>query len=105
MPVAPLDERLSALLAPYFSDKPTIDPTAFLIEDLGVTGSDYLDFVHDVEQVFDVDLTSFLIGPNPQFVSRNWLQRLLRHPPKPVFRDFKVQELANHLAQIEAREG
>lgn len=85
--------QLLGLLKPYVTSAVPLTLETRIVRDLGVTGSDYLDFVSDVEKVFKIDLTDFLIGKSPQYVSMGIAGILLGQQKKPIFRDVTVKEL------------
>ena len=91
-----ISPSLEALMRPYF-DNNKIDPSACLIEDLRITGSDYLDIIADIENRFTVDLTDFLVGPEPQHVSNGWVGWLVGNRRKPIFRDVSIREIHDYL--------
>ena len=98
MSIETLDPKLRRLIEPYFKGQATANLDHKLIGDLGVTGSDYLDFIGDVEKTFRIDLTDFLTGPSPEYVPRGCIGTLLGRPPKPILRDVSIRDLANYLA-------
>lgn len=99
MSVETIHPELLALLQPYVTPKTLLTLETKIVRDLNVTGSDYLDFIADVEKVFGVDLTDFLIGESPQYVSTGLAGLLLGQRKKPVFRDITVKELNNLIAE------
>ncbi|HET9336966.1 MAG TPA: hypothetical protein VFO12_11250 [Sphingomicrobium sp.] len=98
-----LDPKLEQLVWPYFGEARPVCPSAYLVADLGVTGSDYLDFVGDVEKTFRVDLEPFLIGDDPKYVSAGLAGMLTGERRKPVFRDFTIAELNDFLSSRHTR--
>ena len=89
---ANINPELKKLMNPYFGPE-EVDPSAYVIADLGITSSDYLDLVNDIEKIFSVDLTSFLIGPNPKYMSMGLIGRLVGERNKVTYRDFTIEEL------------
>lgn len=92
-----LDPRLQYLVQPYLGKNTELSTSLYLVADLAVTGRDYLDFVRDVESLFKVDLHSFLVGPNPQYVSTGLAGYITGDHRKPVYRDFTIAELNQFL--------
>lgn len=91
-----ISPALEALMRPYFgSDR--VNSAARLIDDLGITGSDYLDLIADIEKTFAIDLTEFLRGPEPQYVSNGCIGWLIGDRKKPVLRDVSIREIDDYL--------
>ena len=86
-------DRLRLLVQPYFGRGSAVDFNARLAADLGITGSDYLELVADLERTFEVDLHDFLIGPDPQYASTGLAGWIAGEPKKPVYRDVSVGEV------------
>jgi hypothetical protein len=95
-----IDPKLQLLVRPYFKADDHIRADAFLIRDLGITGSDYLALISDVEREFDVDLTKFLIGPEGKSISPGCIPKLLGFPDVPVFRDVSICEMQEFLNEL-----
>lgn len=89
--------QLEILMHPYFTKRGRVDPDARLVEDLNITGHDFFDLMSDIEQSFEVDLTEFFIGPDPQYVSTGWLGWFVGERHKPVFRDVSIREINEFL--------
>lgn len=90
-------DRLQSLVQPYFGRKSAVDFDAKLAADLGITGSDYLELVADIEQTFEVDLHDFLIGPDPEYVSTGFVGWIAGEPNKPIYRDVSIGEILEFL--------
>jgi acyl carrier protein len=89
--------RFRSIIQPYFGKHATIDLDAKLVGDLRITGSDYLDLVTDLEKEFETDLSEFLIGPEPKYISTGLIGWLIGQPKKSVFRDVLLRDLQTFL--------
>ena len=92
-----LHPRLLGLLKPYLAKGNFLRDNTMIVEDLGVTGSDFLDLVNDIEQEFSVSMHEFLIGDDPQYISTGLIGWLLGMGKKPVYRDVTVGEINEFL--------
>lgn len=90
-------DRLRLLVQPYFGRGSPVDLNAKLAADLGITGSDFLELVADLERTFEVDLDDFLFGPDPQYASTGLTGWMAGEPRKPVYRDVSVGEVLEFL--------
>lgn len=92
-----IEPKLYQLLKPYENKYRNITLKSFIIKDLGVNGTDYLDLMEDIEREFELDLTEFVIGENPEYVSNGLIGYIIGKKKSPVFRDFSVEEINNLL--------
>lgn len=90
-------DRLRSLFQQYFGRAQAVDLESTLAGDIGITGSDYLDLVADLESTFEVDLHDFLIGPDPEYVSTGLAGWIAGEPRKPVYRDVSIREILEFL--------
>lgn len=99
MSIENVHPQLLALLKPYVKSADALTLETNIIRDLGVTGSDYLAFIEDLEKKFGIDFTDFLIGESPHYVSTGIAGFLLGQRKKPVFRDVSLKELNDFVSE------
>lgn len=92
-----IKDRLRSLVQPYFGRDSAVNLEARFSRDLGITGSDYLDLVADVERTFSVNLHDFLVGPKPEHVSTGLAGWIAGEPTKPVYRDVSIKEVLSFI--------
>lgn len=94
-----IDQRLREIFKPYQRRGQTVSDATAVIEDLRITGSDYIDLVQEIETIFSISLTDFIIGPEPQYI-RPGIEGALLGKDLPVFRDFTLGDIRKYLEGI-----